>query len=102
MDCRFEERLAGAALRLDGFLARIEARAAAEVGPALAAIHPGPQPGHRVSQQVDYQKGEWELAESNLPAPRRPWTPPRDDSRARLSALVLESNNDEPPMDAPA
>ncbi|MFY3007200.1 aminodeoxychorismate synthase component 1, partial [Achromobacter xylosoxidans] len=38
MHCRFEDRLTGRALRLDGFLARIEARAAAEVGPALAAI----------------------------------------------------------------
>ena len=38
MHCRFEDRLAGRALRLDGFLARIGASAAAEVGPALASI----------------------------------------------------------------
>ena len=37
MLCRFEDRLAGRALRLDGLRRRIEARAA-EVGPALQAI----------------------------------------------------------------
>ncbi|WP_202730868.1 aminodeoxychorismate synthase component I [Achromobacter xylosoxidans] len=102
MHCRFEDRLAGRALRLDGFLARIEARAAAEVGPALAAIDAARQRGHWVALLLDYELGEWLLPEATLPAPAGPWTPPRDDGRARLTALVFERKIDEAPWDAPA
>lgn len=102
MHCRFEDRLASRALRLDGFLARIEARAAAEVGPALAAIDAARQRGHWVALLLDYELGEWLLPEATLPAPAGPWTPPRDDGRARLTALVFERKIDEAPWDAPA
>lgn len=97
MHCRFEDRLAGRALRLDGFLARIEARAAAEVGPALAAIDAARQRGHWVALLLDYELGEWLLPEATRPAPAGPWTPPHDDGRARLTALVFERQIDETP-----
>lgn len=102
MHCRFEDRLSGRALRLDGFLARIEARAAAEVGPALAAIEAARQRGHWVALLLDYELGEWLLPEAARPAPAGPWTPPHDDGRARLTALVFERQIDETPWDAPA
>lgn len=102
MHCRFEDRLAGRALRLDGFCARIEARAAAEVGPALAAIDAARRRGHWVALLLDYELGEWLLPEAALPAPAGPWTPPHDDGRARLTALVFERKFDEAPWDAPA
>ncbi|NMU90621.1 aminodeoxychorismate synthase component I [Achromobacter ruhlandii] len=102
MHCRFEDRLAGRALRLDGFLARIEARAAAEVGPALAAIDAARRRGHWVALLLDYELGEWLLPEVTRPAPAGPWTPPHDDGRARLTALVFERQIDETPWDPPA
>lgn len=101
MHCRFEDRLAGRALRLDGFHARIEARAAAEVGPALAAIDAARQRGHWVALLLDYELGEWLLPEATRPAPAGPWTAPRDDGQARLTALVFERKIDESPWDGP-
>lgn len=101
MHCRFEDRLVGRALRLDGFRARIEARAAAEVGPALAAIEAARQRGQWVALLLDYELGEWLLPEAALPAPAGPWTPPRDDGAARLTALAFERKLDEAPWNAP-
>lgn len=102
MDCRFEDRLAGRALRLSGFLARIEARAAAEVGPALEAIEAARRDGRWIALLLDYELGEWLLPEATRPAPAGPWTPPRDDGRPRLTALVFDHKIDEAPWDAPA
>lgn len=101
MECRFEDRLAGRALRLDGFCSRIEARTAAEVAPALAAIDAARRQGRWIALLLDYELGEWLLPEATLPAPAGPWTPPADDGRARLTALVFERKRDEAPWDAP-
>jgi para-aminobenzoate synthetase component 1 len=102
MDCRFEDRLAGRALRLEGFCSRIEARAAAEVAPALAAIEAARRQGRWVALLLDYELGEWLLPEAALAPPAGAWTPPREDGRARLTALVFERKVDEAPWDAPA
>lgn len=102
MDCRFEDRLAGRALRLDGFRARIEARSAAEVAPALAAIEAARREGRWIALLLDYELCEWLLPEATRPAPAGPWTPPRDDGPPRLTALVFDRKIDETPWEAPA
>lgn len=101
MDCRFEDRLAGRAFRFEGFCSRIEARTAADVAPALAAIEAARQQGRWVALLLDYELGEWLLPEATLAAPAAPWTPPQDDGRPRLTALVFERKVDEAPWDAP-
>ncbi len=101
MECRFEDRLAGRALRFEGYCARIEARAAAEVGPALAAIEAARRQGRWVALLLDYELGEWLLPEAAQAPPSGPWTAPRDDGQARLTALVFERAIDEAPWDAP-
>lgn len=101
MDCRFEDRLAGRAFRFEGFCSRIEARTAADVAPALAAIEAARQQGRWVALLLDYELGEWLLPEATLAAPAGPWTPPQDDGRPRLTALVFERKVDDTPWDAP-
>ena len=101
MDCRFEDRLAGRAFRFEGFCSRIEARTAADVAPALAAIEAARQQGRWVALLLDYELGEWLLPEATLAAPAGPWTPPQDDGRPRLTALVFEREVDDSPWDAP-
>ena len=101
MQCRFEDRLAGRALRLEGFVSRIEARAAAEVAPALAAIEAARRQGRWVALLLDYELGEWLLPEAALAPPTGPWTPPRGDGEPRLTALVFDRKVDEAPWDAP-
>ena len=89
MLCRFEDRLAGRALRLDGLRRRIEARAAAEVGPALQAIEAERRQGRWVALMLDYELGEWLPPEAARgPRPTAPWdsTPPADDGRPRWRA----------------
>ena len=100
MLCRFEDRLAGRALRLDGLRRRIEARAAAEVGPALQAIEAERRQGRWVALMLDYELGEWLLPEAARAAPAGPWTPPADDGRPRLRALVFDGKT-EAPWDSP-
>ena len=101
MDCRFEDRLAGRAFRFEGFCSRIEARTAADVAPALAAIEAARQQGRWVALLLDYELGEWLLPEAALAPPAGPWTPPQDDGRPRLTALVFERKVDDAPWDAP-
>ncbi|CAB3822694.1 Isochorismate synthase MenF [Achromobacter anxifer] len=101
MECRFEDRLAGRALRFEGFCSRIEARAAAEVGPALAAIEAQRRQGRWIALLLDYELGEWLLPEAAMAPPTGPWTPPRADGTPRLTALVFERKHDEAPWDAP-
>ena len=101
MLCRFEDRLAGRALRLDGLRRRIEARAAAEVGPALQAIEAERRQGRWVALMLDYELGEWLLPEAARAAPAGPWTPPADDGQPRLRALVFDGKTDEAPWDSP-
>lgn len=101
MECRFEDRLAGRALRFEGFCSRIEARAAADVAPALAAIDAARQQGRWVALLLDYELGEWLLPEATLAPPAGPWAPPRNDGRPRLTALVFERSVEDAPWDAP-
>ncbi|MGY6269924.1 aminodeoxychorismate synthase component I [Achromobacter denitrificans] len=101
MECRFEDRLAGRALKLEGFRSRIEARSPAEVGPALAAIDAARRQGRWVALLLDYELGEWLLPEAAQPPPAGPWAPPREDGKARLTALVFDSKVDEAPWEAP-
>ncbi|MGE6920112.1 aminodeoxychorismate synthase component I [Achromobacter kerstersii] len=101
MECRFEDRLAGRALKFEGFCSRIEARTAADVAPALAAIEAARQQGRWVALLLDYELGEWLLPEATLAAPAGPWSPPQDDGRPRLTALVFERKVDDAPWDAP-
>lgn len=101
MDCRFEDRLAGRAFRFEGYCSRIEARTAADVAPALAAIEAARQQGRWVALLLDYELGEWLLPEATLAAPAGPWTPPQDDGRPRLTALVFDRKVDDTPWDAP-
>ncbi|MCS3509072.1 aminodeoxychorismate synthase component I [Achromobacter sp. JUb104] len=101
MDCRFEDRLAGRAFRFEGYCSRIEARTAADVAPALAAIEAARQQGRWVALLLDYELGEWLLPEATLAAPAGLWTPPQDDGRPRLTALVFERKVDDTPWDAP-
>jgi len=77
MECRFEDRLAGRALKFEGFCSRIEARTAADVAPALAAIEAARQQGRWVALLLDYELGEWLLPEPTLAAPAGPWSPPQ-------------------------
>ncbi|WP_447917944.1 aminodeoxychorismate synthase component I [Achromobacter aegrifaciens] len=101
MQCRFEDRLAGRALRFESFCSRIEARSAAEVAPALTAIETQRRQGRWIALLLDYELGEWLLPEAAMAPPAGPWTPPRDDGKPRLTALVFERKQDEAPWDAP-
>ncbi|SSW63961.1 aminodeoxychorismate synthase component I [Achromobacter agilis] len=101
MECRFEDRLAGNALRLEGFCSRIEARTVAEVAPALAAIEAARRQGRWVALLLNYELGEWLLPEAALAPPTGPWTPPCGGGEPRLTALVFERKIDEAPWDAP-
>ncbi|HTJ99740.1 MAG TPA: aminodeoxychorismate synthase component I [Bordetella sp.] len=61
MFCRFEDRLAGRALQLDGARDRIEARTPAELQPALDAIEAARRQGRWVALLLDFELGEWLL-----------------------------------------
>jgi para-aminobenzoate synthetase component 1 len=61
MFCRFEDRLAGRALQLDGARDRIEARTPAELQPALDAIESARRQGRWVALLLDFELGEWLL-----------------------------------------
>ncbi|MFJ0842096.1 aminodeoxychorismate synthase component 1, partial [Bordetella bronchiseptica] len=77
MECRFEDRLAGRALRLAGDPIRIEARSADAVAPALREIERARAGGRWIALLLDYELGEWLLPEAlrapasgAAPAPR--------------------------------
>jgi para-aminobenzoate synthetase component 1 len=59
MFCRFEDRLAGRALQLEGPRDRIEARSAAGLKPALDAIEAARRQGRWVALMIDFEVGEW-------------------------------------------
>ena len=100
MLCRFEDRLAGRALRLDGLRRRIEARAAAEVGPALQAIEAERRQGRWVALMLDYELGEWLLPEAARAAPPAPGRR-RPTTAGHGCALVFDGKTDEAPWDSP-
>ncbi len=102
MVCRFEDRLHRRALRLDGWVDRIEARSAADVAPALAKIEAARRAGHWLALLLHYELGEWLAPESTSPPPGCPPSAPREDNAARLTALVFEHATWEAPWPAPA
>jgi len=57
--CRFEDRLAGQALALYEPCGRIEARSAAELPAAFAAIEQARRAGRWAALLLDYELGEW-------------------------------------------
>jgi len=59
MPCRFEDRLAGTALEMEGPCGRVEARTAGELGPALARIDAERARGRWVALLAEYELGAW-------------------------------------------
>ena len=57
--CRFEDRLAGRALALHEPCGRVEARSAAELPAAFAAIEDARRAGRWAALLLDYELGEW-------------------------------------------
>jgi para-aminobenzoate synthetase component 1 len=72
MFCRFEDRLAGRALQLDGVRERIEACTPTELQPALDAIENARCQGRWTALMLDFELGEWLL----------PWPAPPDAAQA--------------------
>lgn len=103
MICRFEDRLAGRALRMEGLLTRIEARHADELTACFEAIEAARRQGHWVAVLLDYELGEWLLPEATRAPPTGAPVEPRvDDGHARLTALVFERMIEDTPWpDAP-
>jgi len=99
MFCRFEDRLAGRALQMEGPCERIEARRPEELAPALARIDEARARGRWVGLLADYELGEW-LDPGMAPEADAEGTPDAD--RPRLTALVFERAHAEAPWDAPA
>lgn len=79
MFCRFEDRLAGRALQLDGARGRIAACSAAELDAALAAVDSARRQGRWVALLLDFELGEWLL-------PLRADTPQRAENREGSAA----------------
>ncbi|AOB30137.1 aminodeoxychorismate synthase [Bordetella sp. H567] len=92
MFCRFEDRLAGRALQLDGARDRIEARTPGQLQPALDAIEQARRQGRWVALLLDFELGEW-----LLPLPSSPLPPSPQPERPRLRALVFDTARDERP-----
>ena len=103
MQCRFEDRLAGRALSLQGWLQRIEARQPGELPGALDAIEAARRAGRWVALLLDYELGEWLAPETTLPPPTgAPVVSRAQAGAARLTALVFDRMAVEPPWPSPA
>ncbi|CAM3471971.1 Aminodeoxychorismate synthase component I [Bordetella sputigena] len=96
MFCRFEDRLAGRALQLDGARDRIEARSPDQLQAALDAIEDARRAGRWVALLLDFELGEWLLP---VPAGRSAAVDP---GRPRLRALVFDQARHEAPWAAGA
>lgn len=98
MFCRFEDRLAGRALQLDGARDRIEARAPEQLQPALDAIERARGEGRWVALLLDFELGEWLLPSpaGTLPNPPVPHAP----AQPLLRALVFDAARHEVPWQA--
>src|SRR3546814_15403216 len=59
MLCRFENRLSGQALEMNGFVRRIAAHTAAELPAAFRQIDDAQKQGCWVALLLDYELGEW-------------------------------------------
>ncbi|OZI26603.1 aminodeoxychorismate synthase, component I [Bordetella genomosp. 9] len=95
MFCRFEDRLAGRALQLEGPRDRIEACAPDQVQAALDAMEAARAAGRWVALLLDFELGEW-----LLPPPAG--TASGITGRPRLRALVFDQARQETPWAAAA
>ncbi|ARP80327.1 aminodeoxychorismate synthase, component I [Bordetella genomosp. 8] len=95
MFCRFEDRLAGRALQLEGPRDRILACAPDQLQAALDAIEAARDAGRWVALLLDFELGEWLLP---LPANAGSGTA----GRPRLRALVFDQARHEAPWSAAA
>jgi para-aminobenzoate synthetase component 1 len=124
MLCRFEDRLSGEALEMDGYSHRIAAHARGELPAAFAQIQSAQDHGCWVALLLNYELGEWlEPAFSSgastgalAPAastdsarstsgdtrPAPPGSPPVDGPPALLTALVYRQAHKRAVWDAPA
>ena len=96
MLCRYENRLSGQALELDGFLRRIVAHTAEQLPMAFREIEAAREQGLWTALLLDYELGEWlepafSGADSATEASGRP----------RLTALVFERAHTVPVWSAP-
>lgn len=106
MLCRYENRLTGQALELDGFVRRIAAHAADELPAAFRQIADAQKQGCWISLLLDYELGEWlepALSESgpaaahgNPPAAGGPAQTIEAPQRPRLTALVFQRAREAP------
>lgn len=100
MQCRFEDRLAGRALSLQGLCARIEARRPEEIPGALEAIDHARRAGQWIALLLDYELGEWLAPETTLAPPSGAAATLQVDTGApRLTALAFERHVVESPWD---
>jgi para-aminobenzoate synthetase component 1 len=98
MLCRYENRLSGQALQLDGFIRRIAAHTADELPAAFSRIEEAQAQGGWIALLLDYELGEWlepAVAQSGIaalgrPAQGMPDAAATESGRARLTALVFE------------
>jgi para-aminobenzoate synthetase component 1 len=105
MLCRYENRLSGQALQMDGFLRRIAAHTADELPAAFSRIEDAQAQGRWIALLLDYELGEWlEPAFSGSAATAMRQSPPAAapaSGRPRLTALVFESAQTVPVWSAP-
>ncbi|NYT85321.1 aminodeoxychorismate synthase component I [Pollutimonas harenae] len=85
MLCRFENRLSGQALELDGFSRRITASSASELGAVFGAIEAAQAAGCWIALLLDYELGEW-LEPASQPMANKSAIQPQP----RLTALVFK------------
>src|SRR3546814_14831674 len=71
MLCRFENRLSGQALEMNGFVRRIAAHTAAELPAAFRQIDDAQKQGCWVALLLDYELGEWLEPAFSAPDPDR-------------------------------
>lgn len=95
MHCRFENRITGQAIILDGFLYRLDAATPDELSHVVQGIEDALVQGHWVALVADYELGEW--LEPGVLATPRPEHAAALPARPRLTALVFAKQRTEAP-----
>ncbi|MFW7340275.1 aminodeoxychorismate synthase component I [Pollutimonas sp. H1-120] len=96
MLCRYENRLSGQALELDGFLRRIVAHTAEQLPMAFREIEAAREQGLWTALLLDYELGEWLEPAFSAAGPAT-----EASGRPRLTALVFERAHTVPVWNAP-
>jgi para-aminobenzoate synthetase component I len=89
--CRFDDFLAGRALAMRGLRSRITARHRSELAGAMDEVDAARKDGYWIALIVDYEAGYW------LEPSLRDESEPEDGRRPRLTALVFDQAEEEPP-----